>query len=157
LVSSVSTFLLLPALGVLNLENFSNDWLITDTGNRIKKLESGNLWNTVKDTNKKISLLKEENKDKLKITELVRVVVSHVNPKVTIKNINFDRTAVPGENKTMAIMRISGNAKDRDGYLAFLWALEKETNYFTKVESPITNLIKSKDLSFQLNLTGIKY
>jgi hypothetical protein len=145
LIFVISNLLMLPALAVLHFENESAVSSIAETGNRIKGLEAEHLEETVKDTNRMVGLLQEERKSESMVTEIIRVIVSHVNPKVKITSISYG----PAIN-------ISGTAKDRDGYQAFLWALQKETDYFPEVDAPIANLIKDKDLSFVINLSGIK-
>jgi hypothetical protein len=156
LLIAISVLLLLPAYAVLRWEQNNDDKSIADTSARIKTLESENAAGIAKTANDHIALAREEKTKEPKLTEMFKIIVGHINPKVTLGGISYDRAVAPSGGAETARVNLSGKAKDRDGYLAFLWALQKETSYFSQVTAPITNLIKDKDLSFQISLYAIQ-
>lgn len=75
-------------------------------------------------------------------SQAVRAVVERTNSRVSLKTISVSDGKV----------RLMGEANDRQSLLAFVAALEQERGTFATVNSPITNLIRDKDLSFTLTL-----
>lgn len=93
--------------------------------------------------------------DRLSISGLWREVLAARSPNIRITSWRW-RTGLPdrqaGGKETAAAFDLSGVAASRASLLDFLERLKKSP-MFTAVESPIANLIKSRDVNFTLKLT----
>ena len=142
----MSLLLLLPSqmLAILKKEGLSEELSALQKSLAIK----GN--NTVEDfvsvSKKKIELTNNKESERL-FTDILIDFLSHKVDGVSITSISFERV---GTENTIAV---SGKALSRDALLSFSKAL-KSNHRFENVDLPVSNLAKSRDIEFSLNVKG---
>ncbi len=96
------------------------------------------------------NLLKEFNKNEKKLvlaSEKINNVLVNVPSSIKVKKMLFD-----GPNKNdSARMLIIGTAQTRDVFVSFLDKLRKK-EYFESIESPVSNLLKERNLDFSITI-----
>ena len=70
---------------------------------------------------------------------------------ILLESIGYSKVDRPQAGKETAMMVIRGSARDRNELLRFIHVLEGEPR-FIRVDSPLTNLIKDKDILFTLQV-----
>ncbi len=84
------------------------------------------------------------------VAPLVEALLAKRTPGTTIEAITFTRSTVAPAGPR-ATLDISGTAKDRPSLLGLIGSLESEP-LFSRVDSPITNLVKDKDIQYIIHL-----
>ena len=85
--------------------------------------------------------------DAVLLSDIVESVVSHRKSSITLSSLEVSR---PSPATVSA--RISGVALTRDALVAFKKELESDAR-FTKVELPVSDLAKSKNIRFSMSLS----
>ena len=98
--------------------------------------------------NKKLAILKK-GADDIDIFENVITPITARRGSISILGITYEKN-INGAK----IVRVSGVAKDREVLRGFAKALEEEP-YFERVEIPVSNFVKDRDIEFSLEI-GVK-
>lgn len=85
--------------------------------------------------------------DAVLLSDIVESIVAHRKSSVTISSLEVGRPS-----PTAVTARISGVALTRDALVAFKKELEGDAR-FIKVELPVSDLAKSKNIRFSMNLS----
>ena len=104
----------------------------------------------LKDDNKIIKKVLSSFSNTSNHSELIQNILSNRNNGILINSFNVSKdegTSTPIE------IEFQGKASTREVLIAFKDGLEKERN-FSKVELPVSDLAKSKDISFSIRLTS---
>ncbi len=94
----------------------------------------------VKELNSKISFLDKEYKNIRENSSIIKGILENKPGGVQINSFSIETSKVT----------LSGSSNTRDNFLLFINNLKKED--FKKVESPINNIIKEKDIEFTINI-----
>ncbi len=98
--------------------------------------------------NKKIKKLISDSTNTASYFDLVQKVISSKKSGITVYSFNISK----GEATTSPIVIVfSGKSPTREALINFKEGLELERN-FSKVELPISDLVKNKDLTFSIRL-----
>ncbi len=104
----------------------------------------------LKDAEKKLSLLiVDKNKNKNDASDVIRLVTDNKSDRVRIQSITYEM----GKDKIAGKMTVAGIAKDRDSLTEFVKILESQ-KLFTKVDLPVSNFAKDKDINFSISISG---
>ncbi len=93
------------------------------------------------DLNKKISLLDSGQKNIREKSSIIRLILGEKTGSIKINDFLFDKDKI----------LIQGTSDTRQGLLSFIDSLKKKED-FKKVESPVSNLIKERDIEFRLTI-----
>lgn len=107
--------------------------------------EADKLEQEIKSFNQKLSRL-NKNGTSLPITAVVKSVLSHPIFGIVLNTINYNKSS-----DGLAILELAGTAKNRSQLLAFVETLRSDPA-FSKVDSPVSNLIKESQVDFSLSL-----
>lgn len=83
-------------------------------------------------------------------SDVMRVVTDTKGPYIRLQSITFET----GKGDGVGNMVVAGIAKDRDSLTGFVKQLESE-KLFSKVDLPVSNFAKDKDIMFSLHIEGI--
>jgi Tfp pilus assembly protein PilN len=108
---------------------------------RLAKSEAKDTVNIVQELNKKISILENGQKNISEKSAIIKNIISRKPEKITISGFLFDKNKIS----------IQGFSDRRDNMLNFINSLKQEKS-FKKVESPISNLLKEKDIEFSISI-----
>lgn len=98
--------------------------------------------------NKKIKKLISDSSNTASYLNLIQSIISSRKPGITIDSFNISK----GEGTSTPIVIIfQGKSPTREALISFREGLELERN-FSKVELPISDLVKNKDLTFSIRL-----
>ncbi|MEI6296788.1 MAG: hypothetical protein WCO84_04050 [bacterium] len=148
---------------------------IDDVAGKIAKDESfketSNALMTIKDVNRKTTILNTplgvtSRSDLMSVFSFIFDIADKEPVKgvsnIKINEINYEKTTkkfVPGsvENASstesgLHKIYVKGKATDRESFLSFVKKLEVENN-FASLDSPVSNLVNSKDINFYLTIT----
>ncbi|MCX6755278.1 MAG: PilN domain-containing protein [Candidatus Nomurabacteria bacterium] len=104
----------------------------------------------ISDVNKKIDLITKTEKEKFLVLEnAFNQVIFQKMPDIKLTEIAYDKK-IEGTRS----INIKGFALNRERLLLFRQSLENNPA-FSKVDLPISNFVKEKNISFNLNLTSI--
>ncbi len=87
--------------------------------------------------------------DGVVFSDIVERIISHRSKEIYIVSFDFSKEV---GTSTQALVVIQGKAVTRESLVKFKEALEADV-YFQKIELPISDLAKSKDIGFALRLT----
>lgn len=121
------------------LQNNFNQ-VVEQTTRITKNSQSYNL--KVREINAKINAVEQIQKDFIVWTDIYEELAALTNEDITFTGINLN-----GTNKTL---KVGGLAKTRDGLMAFKDKLEK-SEYFSKIDFPISNILEKANVNFQIN------
>lgn len=108
---------------------------------RLARSEAKDIIPLIKDLNDKIFLLQSSQKNAVEKSAIIKNILSRKPDKITISGFLF------AQNK----ISIQGFSDTRDNMLNFINSLKQEKS-FKKVESPISSLLKEKDIEFSINI-----
>jgi hypothetical protein len=110
---------------------------------RLARSEAKDIIPLIKDLNEKISLLQSSpaRGGTVEKSALMKNILSRKPDKITIKEFLFEKNKIS----------IWGFSDTRDNMLGFINSLKEEKS-FKKVESPIANLLKEKDIEFSISI-----
>ncbi|MCX6731872.1 MAG: hypothetical protein NTX55_02710 [Candidatus Parcubacteria bacterium] len=111
------------------------------SGERLARNNIGDTISLIEELNAKISLLDPEQKNIGEKSALTKIILEEKTNKIKINNFSFI------EGKIL----IQGVSDNRQGLLSFIDSLKKKKE-FKGVESPVSNLIKEKDIDFRLTI-----
>jgi Tfp pilus assembly protein PilN len=101
----------------------------------------------VEELNKKLNLIKLNSKDKFNVSEqVINAVILKKTNDIKITDIVYSNDVNLGKK-----ISVEGYAPSRNTLLAFRLALEDDP-LFKKVDLPISNFVKGKNITFYLNL-----
>ena len=109
-----------------------------------ERLSRGKIENTVsltKELNTKISFLDSEQKNIKEKSAFIKIILEEKTNEIKINNFFFDKGKI----------LIQGLSESRQSLLSFIDSLKKKKD-FKKVESPVSNLIKERDIEFNLTI-----
>ena len=95
---------------------------------------------------RKLDVLSKEKND-ARLTDAVLSVLSYRGEGVVLTSFDYGTTGVTSS------LKLRGVAKDRESLLSFERALRQDGR-FEKVELPVSNLVREKDIEFDLTLSG---
>ncbi|MFA5934139.1 MAG: PilN domain-containing protein [Candidatus Paceibacterota bacterium] len=105
-----------------------------------------NLNESIKAINKKLSIF--SGAESLIVSrDIIDSILTNVTPAIKLTRIAYTK-----QNQKNSYLELAGTALDRESLLAFTKALEKES-HFTKVDLPISNLVKAKDGDFHITIS----
>ncbi len=108
---------------------------------RLARSEAKDIIPLVKDLNDKVFLLESSQKNIAPKSAIVKNILSRKPDKITLSEFIFDKNKIS----------IHGFSDTRDNMLGFINSLKEEKS-FKKVESPISSLLKEKDIEFSVNI-----
>jgi len=100
----------------------------------------------IKDTNIKLSVLNTA-LNYPELTPLVDKILDQKTSSISVTQITYNTVST-----STASITLSGVSKTRESLVAFVKKLQ-DTNSFKKVDLPISNLAKDKNIEFSLNLS----
>jgi len=109
-----------------------------------ERLSRGKIENTIflaEEFNTKISLLDSGQKSIGEKSAFIKIILEEKTDKIKINDFFFDKGKV----------LIQGLSENRQNLLSFIDSLRKKKD-FKKVESPVSNLIKERDIEFNLTI-----
>lgn len=109
-----------------------------------ERLLRGKIENTIslaEEINTKISLLDSGQKNVGEKSAFIKIILGEKTNKIKINDFFFDNGKI----------LIQGLSENRQDFLSFIDSLRKKKE-FKKVESPISNLIKERDIEFKLTI-----
>lgn len=118
---------------------------VAKTEQDILKSEVDKLTSEINSFNSKLRVIKETQTG-YSPTEIVTKISEQKNSSVSLKEITYSK-----QNKDEIKVSLSGVAKERESLLSFVKKLET-SKLFEKVDSPISNFTKDKDIQFSLFL-----
>lgn len=141
LAVSVGAILLLSPLVFLKnqKDNLSNQLFFSEE--RISRENIENVIPLVEDLNRKIPLINSGVKEVVEKSSFVKVILDEKTSDIKISEFLLD-------NEKISIRGLSGS---RQSLINFTEALRGKKD-FKKVESPVSNLIKDKDIDFTLSI-----
>lgn len=101
---------------------------------------------TIESINKKLNLI-NNSLAYVELRPMIDTVISQRNRTIFIDQFSFS-----SKNKDSAVLAIGGIANTRDALVSFVDRLEA-SGLFKKVDLPISNLAKDKDIDFTVELT----
>ena len=137
------SLLLLSSLALLLIRIRLIDVLDDVQGRQILSAEYTTTNKDVTRLNTRISRIDALQNLQISPTALLFDFARSSTPAIVITSLEFD---IATES-----LRINGKAEERDALIAFEQAL-KDSPYVKSVESPISNLFKKTDISFQLRI-----
>jgi hypothetical protein len=106
-----------------------------------------NTLDTINDIKNKLSLIERTNKDPYLVSEkVINQILLKKMSDIKITGITYESTADKGK-----IITIAGTAVSRERLLLFKKALEDDVA-FTKVDLPISNLVRGANIKFSMTL-----
>jgi len=106
--------------------------------------EEKELKTIVEETNNELGILSFAT-DPFSFKEVTDILFMHQNDTISISYINF------GNDAKKIFLDIKGIAKTRDGLIAFLQSVEKDTRV-SLLDSPISNLSKNANITFSAHI-----
>ncbi len=101
----------------------------------------------INDIDLKVSLIEEAQKGKFLVSEnVIDKILSKKTPSIKITRISFEDTLAKGK-----VISIVGSAASRDKLSNFRDTLQADPD-FEKVDLPISNFVKGKDIQFNLTI-----
>lgn len=136
----IGTILLFSVFLLLKSEkaNFTRQVVISEE--RLRRSQAENIVPLVRDLNSKIVFLEEGWKNIEEKSTVISGILEEKPEGVKINNLFFDKKKIT----------IQGFSNTRQGLLLLVDNLKKKG--FKKVESPISNIIKEKDIEFSINI-----
>lgn len=98
----------------------------------------------IQDLNEKLLLLRTEKKN-TDVGSIIMKLVENAGPSVKVASITYERR---GDTAKMDIIGVAGK---RESLIAFVDKLKKE-KLFSAVYSPVSNLVKETDISFNIEI-----
>ena len=98
----------------------------------------------IRATNAKLKILSEEGLQARSLSSYLEALSRHVPSGLRVEQLSYGGS----DNK----MELAGNATTRDIFLSFLSSLRTDAS-FPEVHSPVTNILRDKDVDFILSLT----
>ncbi|MEK7115525.1 MAG: hypothetical protein AAB862_01085 [Patescibacteria group bacterium] len=109
-----------------------------------KKVDMSKVTLIIQDLNEKLLLLRTEKKN-TEVGSIIFKLVENIPPAIKISSITYEKR---GET---AKMDIAGVAGKREALITFVDRLKKE-KLFSEVYSPVSNLVKDTDISFNIQI-----
>ncbi|MEK7662255.1 MAG: hypothetical protein AAB355_02025 [Patescibacteria group bacterium] len=139
----IAAALLLPAY-FLSREKLAVVSVDSVTVTALAKSQAEEVRREISLLNEKLAILSLE-KSTLSVSEIVSLIISARGAGVYIKNMIYE-----SRGNTSKI-DVFGTAKTRDALIAFVERVKKEKK-FSEVYSPISNLVKEKDIDFTVQI-----
>jgi hypothetical protein len=136
---SVGIILLLSFSVFLKDQESNMERQLVISEERLLKDNIGDTISLAKELNTKISLLDSEQKNTGEKSAYIKIILEEKTNKIKILDFFFDNGKI----------LIQGASDNRQSLLSFIDSLKKKKE-FKKVESPVSNLIKEKDIEFRL-------
>lgn len=140
-VISIGIILLLSYVIFLGDQRHNLERQLAISGERLSR---GKIENTIllaEEFNTKISLLDSGQKNIGEKSAFIKIILEEKTDKIKINDFFFDKGKV----------LIQGLSENRQNLLSFIDSLRKKKD-FKKVESPVSNLIKERDIEFKLTI-----
>jgi hypothetical protein len=140
-VISIGIILLLSYAIFLRDQKYNLERQLAISGERLSR---GKIENTIllaEEFNTKISLLDSGQKNIGEKSAFIKIILEEKTDKIKINDFFFDKGKV----------LIQGLSENRQNLLSFIDSLRKKKD-FKKVESPVSNLIKERDIEFKLTI-----
>ena len=109
-----------------------------------KKANTAGVSLIVKDVSEKLSLLNIGKKD-TDVGMLISKLVDNADSSVKIMSITYEKRGATAK------VDIAGVAEKRESMIAFIEKLKKD-EYFSEVYSPVSNLVKESNISFNIQI-----
>lgn len=136
----VSVILLVPSYLIFSSKRTNVEKTLALTRARGERVSASVPHETVADVNKKISTLARKSEKVAPPSVLIDEIVAKRSQTLSITSLSIT---------TGATISLEGVANTREDLVGFKEALEK-SDYFTKVDSPISNLIADRDIKFSI-------
>ena len=144
LTEIVSVILLVPSYFISNTKYYSvESHLPKDV--LADKTESLKTSDIIKKINDKIDLLRISSAGKAQINKLINSIVVEKYSTIAIRSISYE---MRGDTAKIDVL---GVARSRESLLGFVDRLKKD-KYFAEVYSPVSNLVKDKDIDFSIQI-----
>ena len=123
---------------------------------KITQQKQGTDAENIENIKQNVSQIASQTTDELKVLELYNKnlvpsiyfskIIEDKNPSIKITRLSMNQTTT-GEN----VILVGGISADRAGLVAFIEDLKFEDG-FSSVDSPISDFVKDKDISFTINI-----
>lgn len=137
----ISIILLLSTFLLLKGQKGNLERQLSLSQQRLAQSEAKDTANVVQELNKKISILENGQKNIREKSAIIKNIISRKTEKIAINEFIFDKDRIS----------IQGFSDKRINMLDFINSLKQEKS-FKKVESPISNLLKEKDIEFNISI-----
>ena len=146
----LSFVLLVPSALFINFEISSAETALQNVKAERALLEKDTeTQSLVKEIRAQLDLVRTEKPEMLEVFPTVEKFLLRRTPGITVKSLTFNRNAAPEGPR--GSLELSGVAVTRQSLLAFVSSLETEP-LFSHVESPITNLVKERDIKYTIHV-----
>ena len=133
---------LLPTYFIFSVKLSAVRTELKELNQKISDQGTADLVKTVDSVNRKLKILSAPG-ESLALAEILEKTVGHSRQFVSLGSVIINSA---GE------VVVSGTAASRQRFLDFTRLLEKEP-FFSRIDSPISNLVAVKDINFRLTLT----
>lgn len=137
----IGVVLLLPSSFFLKSQKENLKRLLVISEERFSRSKTENIIPIVEKLNVKISLLSSGQKNIEEKSAIIKSILEEKTSKIKINDFFLEKGKVS----------IQGLSDSREDLLAFIASL-KNKKYFKKVESPVSNLIKEKNIEFIISI-----
>ena len=138
---SIGIILLLSPYLFLKDQKYNLERQLAVSEERFLRAKIEDIIPLVEELNAKISLLSSEQKNVGEKSAFIKIILEEKTNKIKINDFFFNKGKI----------LIQGLSEDRQSLLSFIDSLKKKKD-FKKVESPVSNLIKEKDIEFKLTI-----
>jgi hypothetical protein len=138
---SIGVILLLSFSVFLMDQEYSLERLLAVSEERLSRGKIENIIFLAEELNTKISLLDSGQKNIGEKSAFIKIILEEKTNKIKINDFFFDKEKI----------LIQGISENRQNLLSFVDSLRKKKD-FKKVESPVSNLIKERDIEFKLTI-----
>lgn len=145
LATVINAVLIAPSFFYLNLQKKIVENQLAST-NEISSEEKENASVLLADLSKKIELIKSTQKSKFLVSEeVIKKVINTKTDGIKINEISYEGL------QDKKFIEIKGEALSRENLIFYKNNLEKNTE-FSKVDLPVSNFIKSRNIPFSLKI-----
>jgi hypothetical protein len=138
---SIGIILLLSPYLFLKDQKYNLERQLVVSEERFSRAKIENIIPLVEELNAKISLLDSGQKNIGEKSAFIKIILEEKTNKIKINDFFFDKGKI----------LIQGLSEDRQSLLSFIDSLKKKKD-FKKVESPVSNFIKEKNIEFKLTI-----
>lgn len=133
-------------LNILRVEGRGLTAALTQAQSEAKKTGTTEVAKSVSDLNRKLGQLGFKTNENRLASATLPKIIAHRNPEIKLDSLGYDQTAAG-----LVTLNLSGLAGTRQALLDFIAALRQDQT-FAAVGSPVSNLIKDRDIAFTLQL-----
>ncbi len=144
----IGIILMLPAYFYLFFQKQGVERQLQGAEQEADKSETEALKKEVAGINSKLSILDNAGKSSKPVAGLFSKVLRAMPEGVSVKSISYSAS----KGQAPGSMALDGKADTRDAFILFKKNIE-ESGDFSKIESPVSNLLSEKDVDFSLTLT----